>query len=253
MRREQIGCFIWAGVRGPVFSRSVRCASDLLFGVVQERRFRGSVFCPTESPISCAVRLGAKRISARRLAFARIQCRTPTCCTSGSWLQIEMFHDESSGCAVRIAWGGLRRTMNDQSTSSVSPKQWVVSATAMPKQPMALSCGGRPLTPGVIGAPDNLSPVEYLLVSIAGCFALSCCGALRHRKGPPTPVEVTVTGEKALDAPSRVARIVLTVVFGGGMSQEEAAVIAQEAKHLCTVTNTILGKPNIEVTAAARR
>ena len=141
--------------------------------------------------------------------------------------------------------------MNDTVTNNVSPKRWVVGATAMPKQPMAFSCGGRPLTSGAIGPADNLSPVEYLLVAIAGCFALSCCGAVRNRKRPPTPVEVTVTGEKAPDAPSRVARIVLTVVIGGGASQEEAAVIAQEAKHLCTVTNTILGGPSIEVIAAA--
>ena len=142
--------------------------------------------------------------------------------------------------------------MNDAETNSVSLKRWVVSATAMPKQPLMFSCGGRPLTRGVIGEPDNLSPVEYLLVSIAGCFALSCFGALRNRQAPPTPVEVTVTGEKAPDGPSRVGWIALSVVFGGATSQEEASVIAQEAKHLCTVTNTILGEPTIEVSATTR-
>ena len=118
---------------------------------------------------------------------------------------------------------------------------------------MALFCGGRPLTATGPGCADNVSPVEYMLIAIAGCFALSCCGALKSRKAPPTAVEVTVTGEKAADAPSRVGRIALTAVFDGAMSPEEAAAVAEEAKHLCTVTNTIFGAPTVEVTAAARR
>lgn len=102
------------------------------------------------------------------------------------------------------------------------------------------------------GGLDDVSPVEYMLLAVAGCFALSCAGALRARAFPPTPVEVVVTGEKAPDAPSRVHRIALAVAFGGGMSEEEARAVAQEAELLCTVTNTILGAPIIEVTASAR-
>ena len=118
---------------------------------------------------------------------------------------------------------------------------------------MTLFCAGRPLNTAATGVPDGVSPVEYLLLAIAGSFALSCCGAWKSRKARPTAVEVTVTGEKAADAPSRVGRIVLAVVFGGGISPEEARAIAQEAKHLCTVTNTIFGAPTVEVTADAGR
>ena len=118
---------------------------------------------------------------------------------------------------------------------------------------MALFCGGRPLTATGPGCADDVSPVEYMLIAIAGCFALSCCGALKSRKAPPTAVEVTVTGEKAADAPSRVGRIALAVVFDGGTAPVDAAAIAQEAKHLCTVTNTLFGAPTWEVTAGARR
>ena len=143
--------------------------------------------------------------------------------------------------------------MNDTVTTGVSPKRWVVSATAAPRQTMALSCAGRPLTPAVSGGFDGVSPVEYLLLAIAGCFALSCCGALKSRNAPPTAVEVTVSGDKAADAPSRLGRIALAVVFDGGMSPEEAVAIAQEAKHLCTVTNTIFGAPTVEVTAGSGR
>ena len=139
--------------------------------------------------------------------------------------------------------------MNDPETIGASPKRWVVSATATPKQSMTLACAGRPLTQSKTGSVDDVSPVELMLLSIAGCFALSCRAALKARKATPTPVEVTVTGEMAHDAPSRVSRITLAVIFGHGMSSDEAAAIAQDAKRLCTVTNTILGVPGLEVTA----
>ncbi len=131
-------------------------------------------------------------------------------------------------------------------------KQWVVSARTAPKQPLALYCAGRPVTSPGSGGLDNVSPVEYMLLAIAGCFALSCAGALKAREFPPTPVEVVVTGEKAPDAPSRVHRIGLAVVFGGDMSEDEAGAVAREAKRLCTVTNTLFGAPIVEVTASAK-
>lgn len=143
--------------------------------------------------------------------------------------------------------------MNHPAPTVVPLKQWVVSATTAPKQPLGLYCAGRPVTPPGSGGPENVSPVEYMLLAIAGCFALSCAGALKAREFPPTPVEVVVTGEKAPDAPSRLGRIGLTVAFGGGMSDEEAGAVAREAELLCTVTNTILGAPVVEVTASAKR
>lgn len=143
----------------------------------------------------------------------------------------------------------LSGNMNDTVASSVSPKQWVVRATSAPRQPMGLYCAERPVAPRAPGGIDGVSPVEFLLLAIAGCFALSCASALKSRSAPPTPVEVIVTGEKAHDAPSRLGRIALQVAFGGGMDQVTAAAVAQEAKRLCTVTNTILGAPTIEVTA----
>jgi len=140
--------------------------------------------------------------------------------------------------------------MSDHHTNKPDlPKHWVVSALANPKHPMAISCDGRPLKQTSIGTLDGVSPVEFLLISIAGCFALSCCGALKARGFPPTAVEVIVTGEKARDAPSRVGKITMATLFARGMSAEDAAAIAQDAKHLCTVTNTLFGIPDLELTA----
>ena len=141
--------------------------------------------------------------------------------------------------------------MNDLTTKPDPPKRWVVHAAVRPKQPMAISCDGKPLTQTSIGSLDGVSPVEFLLISIAGCFALSCCGALKARGLPPTAVEVTVTGEKARDAPSRLGRITMAAAFARGISEQDTAAIAQDAKHLCTVTNTIFGTPDLEMTARA--
>ena len=149
------------------------------------------------------------------------------------------------------SYHGLRAQMSHPEATAAPLKQWVVSAMTAPKQPLVLHCAGRPLNSARSGGGENVSPVEYMLLAIAGCFALSCAGALKARESPPTPVEVVVTGEKAPDAPSRVHRIALAVAFGGGMSEAEAVAIAREAKHLCTVTNTIFGAPIMEVTASA--
>ncbi len=113
---------------------------------------------------------------------------------------------------------------------------------------MALFREGLPLTPGGRGDPGEVSPVEYMLISIAGCFALSCRGAMKSRNLPATEVEVVVTGEKARDPPSRVGRISLVVALGQGIDAVDVDAILHDAKQLCTVTNTISGAPSIEVT-----
>ena len=141
--------------------------------------------------------------------------------------------------------------MDDKVTNLDPPKRWVVCAKAAPRQPMTIACDGRPLTQSALGSLDNISPVEYLLISIAGCFALSCLGALKARKMPPTAVEVMVTGEKARDSPSRVGRIALAATFAQGLSDQEAVDVANDAKKLCTVTNTIFGVPDVEVVACS--
>lgn len=139
--------------------------------------------------------------------------------------------------------------MNDAAANPQPLKRWVVSARAAPKQPVALFCEGVPVVPGEPGDLDKVSPVEYMLISIAGCFALSCRGAMKSRNLPATEVEVIVTGEKARDPPSRVARITLVVALGQEPGAADIAAILQDAKRLCTVTNTIFGSPSIEVTA----
>ena len=92
-----------------------------------------------------------------------------------------------------------------------------------------------------------ISPVEHLLIGASGCLALSCLAVLAERGGPATSIEVTATGTKAADPPSRLRLIELSVRFGGEIDEREAASIVDEAEKRCTVTNTLLGSPAIEI------
>jgi uncharacterized OsmC-like protein len=115
---------------------------------------------------------------------------------------------------------------------------WTVRAHSSGTRPLTVWCQEQLLdqkAPGQIGA---VSPVEYLLVSIATCFALSCRVALAQRQRPGEDFEVIVRGSKADDLPSRLAEIELAVVFVGGLDGHAEAV-TEHAKRLCTVTNTL--------------
>jgi uncharacterized OsmC-like protein len=114
---------------------------------------------------------------------------------------------------------------------------------------LTIYCDGRKLTQSSPGTLDNVSPVEYLLISAATCFALSVRAVLLPRKLSGLAFEVVATSEKALDLPSRLNHIALTVIFGSDIDQSRAAAIANDAKSLCTVTNTILNSPIIAVSS----
>jgi uncharacterized OsmC-like protein len=128
-------------------------------------------------------------------------------------------------------------------------KQWSVSALSSAKDPLRLFCGGRPLTQNASATIDGVSPVEFLLISVATCFALSCRAALIPRKLSDAAFEVTAVGTKALDAPSRMNLIEVSVKFGSDIPEAVVAKVAEEAKLMCTVTNTILGTPTVTIGA----
>jgi hypothetical protein len=59
----------------------------------------------------------------------------------------------------------------------VRPKRWCVRAVSVAGDPLRLTCNDRPLEDKTC----SISPVEYLLISVASCFALSCRMALEER------------------------------------------------------------------------
>jgi len=126
-------------------------------------------------------------------------------------------------------------------------KRWSINAVSSADRPLSFFRDGFPL---VAGAGGDISPVEYLLIAAAACFALSVRSVVAARKLPKASFEAIVTGEKARDLPSRLGRISLVVLFNNAVDEDQASAIAEEAKALCTVTNTFLGHPNLDVRAA---
>jgi uncharacterized OsmC-like protein len=127
-------------------------------------------------------------------------------------------------------------------------KRWSVNAVSAGQTPLALFCDGRTLGRAT-AAPDNLSPVEYLLISIASCFAFSCRAVLSRRKLINISFEVVAIGEKAggtaLDQDDHIGEISVVAIFGGEITESMAAQITEQAKPLCTITNTLMESPNI--------
>lgn len=133
---------------------------------------------------------------------------------------------------------------------SAAPKQWTVKIVSPPAGPLAVLRDGTPL-PAEIG-PGLTTPVEMLLVSIGTCFALSGWAAFAARGLERVGFEVSVTGRKAPQAPSRLATIELEVTFDASLSPAEALAVSEAAKQLCTVTNTLTSEPPCAVTVAKR-
>lgn len=135
-----------------------------------------------------------------------------------------------------------------------SLKRWSVNAVSEGQSPLTLFCDDRPFGGSAVGTPETLSPVQYLLVSIASCFALSCRAELRRRKLGNISFEVVVLGEKEIGAAeSLLNAISIVTIFGSGITEPLAQQITEKAKSLCTVTNTLLDSPNIQFRSRALR
>jgi len=126
---------------------------------------------------------------------------------------------------------------------AIIAQRWSVNAISSGLEPLQLFCDGRPVTQSRLATIDNVSPVEFLLIAVATCFALSVRAALAARKLPRPAFEVVVSGERASDPPSRLKHIAVVAILRGNIPTAEAAAIAADAKLLCTVTNSLHGTP----------
>jgi uncharacterized OsmC-like protein len=125
------------------------------------------------------------------------------------------------------------------------PRRWSVNAVSEGSHPLRLFCDGRPLTQSAPSLIDDVSPVEYLLIAVASCFALSCRAVLNKHKAPKTTFEVVATGEKSAGR-NQLANIAVVAIFRDGIDEAQGTAIADEAEPLCTVSNTLLGSPRID-------
>jgi uncharacterized OsmC-like protein len=127
-------------------------------------------------------------------------------------------------------------------------KRWSVEVTSRAQEPLEIRAGRNGVAPG--GGPDgSISPVEYLLIAAASCLALSCRRVLARRGRRDLTFDVHVTGEKAHDPPSRLARLEARIDFPDSISGEDAARAVAEAEEICTVTRTLLTPPQVLVSA----
>jgi uncharacterized OsmC-like protein len=125
-------------------------------------------------------------------------------------------------------------------------KKWSISAALDGASAPIYSKGDLEVAP--LGpAPLSLSPVEYLLLAASGCLALSIKAAAERLNQPFTSVRVVACGEKATGFPSRLKHIDVEASFATALPSSEANRVLEDAKRLCTVTNTLAGAPPIRV------
>jgi uncharacterized OsmC-like protein len=134
--------------------------------------------------------------------------------------------------------------------TSKPTRSWTTRALWQSPGPVALFVHDEPLTGLVASTTNPVSPVEYQLIAVAGCFALSLEAARTARAWPESVFDVTVLGSKAPDLPSRLERIAISVSMPGPLDAAAQATLIKDAKRLCTVTNTLANAPALEVELA---
>lgn len=99
----------------------------------------------------------------------------------------------------------------------------------------------------VTGASEaGFNPLDLLYASLSACLVMSARIAANKLGVMDRLVEVTarVTGDKAPDEPSRVARFNIDFKIVGDFDEATRNEIAHQAEaSICTVSNTIRGEP----------
>ena len=136
--------------------------------------------------------------------------------------------------------------MGDEPSSPPVPGSWSGHARWRDDGPLALSVRGEAL-PALLARGATLTPVEYLLLAAAGCFALSLEGARRAQGLAVATFAVTAIGTKVSDAPSQLGALHLRVRVAGALGAESFAGLVAAAKGMCTVTNTLGAAPTVDI------
>jgi uncharacterized OsmC-like protein len=124
-------------------------------------------------------------------------------------------------------------------------KHWSVNALCEGTNSIVYSVHGRSIGLKAQAAWEELSPVQHLLIAMAGCFALSCRAVCIKGGLKPDRFEVVVTAQKAAGPENRLSNVVVSAIFPDGLGDAMVASVVAEAKLLCTVTNTVVGTPPI--------
>lgn len=100
----------------------------------------------------------------------------------------------------------------------------------------------------------GFNPLDLLYASLAGCLTISARLAASDMgvMNKITSITASVTGEKASEGPSRVARFDITLSIVGEIDEATRQAIAHRAEHeICTVSNTLSGEPEFSTRVLA--
>ena len=98
------------------------------------------------------------------------------------------------------------------------------------------------------GTDEGMTPPELLLASLGSCAAFYAVQYLKTRNLADSGVEVTVSAEK-LKQPGRLGNFRINVVSPVELNEEQAEPLVRSVHH-CTIHNTLLSAPNIEIDLA---
>lgn len=98
----------------------------------------------------------------------------------------------------------------------------------------------------------GFNPLDLIYASVSACLAMSAriaaskLGLLDRLEG----VTVNVSGEKAPDEPSRIARFDILFDIRGAFDADTREEIARLAEEICTISNTIANQPVLSISLA---
>ncbi len=102
-------------------------------------------------------------------------------------------------------------------------------------------------SPAAPGGPTGPSPMELLLISLAGCTAMDVISILRKKRQDVTGFEVSVVGDRVEEHPKRYTDIELEFVIHGrdvDPGAVERAIELSEDKY-CSITAGLTPKATI--------
>ncbi len=94
----------------------------------------------------------------------------------------------------------------------------------------------------------GVSPMEMILMGLAGCMGADVIDILRKKRQPVTRLEIKIHGDRTEEHPKRYTRIALTFVVSGAGLDPEAVRRAIELSETtyCSVSATLRGGAQIE-------
>lgn len=135
---------------------------------------------------------------------------------------------------------------------TIRPRETGATATLQRGgKPRILSVTGGELDVAIRPSEPGFNPLDLLYASLSACLVLSARAAASElgMLDRFTAAKATVTGEKAPDDPSRVARFLISFIISGDFSAAEHAALTKRAEEICTVSNTLKTTPEFEFDA----